>query len=283
MVLSLQKNINMTNAIQKLEWSGFALVEFLLSKENFHKDFKVLDIGGGWGSHTSVMRSFGLSVDVVDKYNKTAEFSCDFLKFDFKSKYDMILCSHVIEHQRNPGIFLDKIYDLLNDDGYLIISGPKHPAERFVEGHISTAILPVLLQMLIYAGFDCKKGKMMSLRGIENSFIVQKASNFTLDERDENGYRWTQKHQDRSPIELKAGYEVPALSLKLDNCEIFKVHIGKIDERLNAKIGLIFDIPKGYKKKNLQFYIRFYEQFSLLDSNKNQLADDKSDWVLFEI
>ena len=266
-----------------MEWSGFALLEYLLSRKNFHQGFKVLDIGGGWGSHTDVIRSFGLSVEMIDKYNETAEFSYDFLKHNFESKYDMILCSHVIEHQRNPGFFLDKIYDLLNDDGHLIISGPKHPAERFVEGHISTAILPILLQMLIYAGFDCKKGKMMSLSGIENSFIVQKASNFTLDERDENGFRWNQKHHDRSPIELKAGYEVPAFSLNLNNCEIFKVHIGEIDEKLNAQIGLIFNIPKEYKRKNLQFYINFYKQFCLFDSNKNLLADRTNDWVLFEI
>ena len=121
------------------------------------------------------MRSFGLSVDLIDKYESKAEFKGDFNTHKFKSKYDMVFCSHVIEHQRNQGAFLDKIYDILNDDGDLVISGPKHPAERFVEGHISTTILPVFLQILIYAGFDCKNGKMMSLAGIENSFIVKKA------------------------------------------------------------------------------------------------------------
>ena len=115
----------MTSLIQKLEWSGFVLLEYLLSNRNFHENFKVLDIGGGWGSHTAVMRSFGLSVDIVDKYNGSSEFSYDFMEHNFNSKYDMIMCSHVLEHQRNPGIFLDKIYDLLTDDGHLIISGPK--------------------------------------------------------------------------------------------------------------------------------------------------------------
>ena len=67
----------MTDLFKKLEWSGFVLLEFLLSNKNFHDNFKVLDIGGGWGSHTDVMRSFGLSVDIVDKYNESFEFSCD--------------------------------------------------------------------------------------------------------------------------------------------------------------------------------------------------------------
>ena len=145
-----------------------SLIEYLLSKKKFKKGFKVLDIGGALGAHCKIMRNFGLLVDSIDKYEKKAEFIGDFNKYKFKTQYDMIYCSHVIEHQRNQGIFLDKIYDLLNEDGDLVISGPKHPAERFVEGHISTTILPVFLQLLIYAGFDCKKGKMMSIGGIEN-------------------------------------------------------------------------------------------------------------------
>ena len=52
----------MTSLIQNLEWSGFALLEYLLSKKSFHKNFKVLDIGGGWGSHASIMKSFGFSL-----------------------------------------------------------------------------------------------------------------------------------------------------------------------------------------------------------------------------
>ena len=165
----------MLSQVPKLNYGGFSLVEYLLSKKKFKKGFKVLDIGGALGAHCKIMRNFGLLVDSIDKYEKKAEFIGDFNKYKFKTQYDMIYCQHVIEHQRNQGFFLDKIYDLLIEDGDLVISGPKHPAERFVEGHISTTILPVFLQLLIYAGFDCKKGKMMSLGGIENSFIVKKS------------------------------------------------------------------------------------------------------------
>ena len=58
----------------------------------------------------------------------------------------------------------------------------------------------MFLQQLIHAGFDCKNGKYLST--IENSFIVSKAKDFNLDERLENGYQWTEKHQNRSPIDL---------------------------------------------------------------------------------
>jgi len=275
----------MLSQIPKLDYGGFSLIEYLLSKKKFKKGFKVLDIGGALGAHCKIMRNFGLLVDSIDKYEKKAEFIGDFNKYKFKTQYDMIYCSHVIEHQRNQGIFLDKIYDLLIEDGDLVISGPKHPAERFVEGHISTTILPVFLQLLIYAGFDCKKGKMMSIGGIENSFIVKKSKNFLISERDDTGYKWTSKHRERSPIELTAGFEVRPSSLYLNNCKVFKVHIDEfsLDENGHEKVGLIFNPPKNYNKKGIGFYINLHENFYLFDKNKNELANRKSDYTFFEI
>ena len=273
----------MTYKDQKLDWSGIALLEYLISKKTFKKKFKALDIGGSLGSHTNIMRSYGLSVDIIDKYEKNAEFSGDFNKHKFKEKYDLIFCSHVIEHQRNPGLFLDKIFDCLKDEGDLIITAPKHPAERFVEGHILSTILPVFLQMLIYAGFDCKKGKMISLVGIENSFIVKKAKNFSLKERDETGYKWTENHKSRSPIELRAGYEIPNVSLHLNNCEVFKIYEREYDEKTNSATGLIFNPPKNYKKNNVSFFINTFKQFSIYDSNKNLLANLSNDYVNFNV
>ncbi len=268
----------MIKEIPKLDWGGFILLEYLLSKKAFPKNFKVLDIGGALGNHSQIMRKFGLSVDLIDKYEKKAEFIGDFNKYQFQSKYDMIFCSHVIEHQRNQGAFLDKIYDTLKDNGDLVISGPKHPAERFVEGHISTTILPVFMQILIYAGFDCKNGKIMSLAGIENSFIVKKAKNFSLDERDETGYKWTDKHHARAPNKLVAGYELPAINLDLYNCNIFKVHIKDSTNNLNnkPKIGLIYKPPSKYKKKKVNFFLNLWKQFFLFDSNLKELANPKN-------
>ena len=67
----MKKNIS-------LEFGGFALIEYLLSKGSFPKNFKVLDIGGALGNHCKVMRYFGLCVDTIDKYEKKAEFIGDF-------------------------------------------------------------------------------------------------------------------------------------------------------------------------------------------------------------
>ena len=250
----------------KLDWGGFALLEYLLSKKKFPKKFEVLDIGGAFGNHSQIMRSFGLSVDLIDKYEEKAEFRGDFNTFNFKKKYDMIFCSHVIEHQRNQGAFLDKIYDILKDDGDLVISGPTHEAEKFVEGHISTTILPVFLQILIYAGFDCKNGKMMSIAGIENSFIVKKAKNFSIDERTETGYKWNQKHQERSPIFLKSGLKVPLIDLRTHNCKVINAHVKYTKKTDNPKLGVMFNPPKNYKRKNINFLLNMWNLFPIFNS-----------------
>ena len=202
-----------------ITWGGFALIEFLVTeRNNIGTKFKTcLDIGSGEGVHTAILRHAGLEVFQVDKYSTTAEYKVDFIEHEFDRKFDVIFCSHVIEHQRNVGLFLDKIFDLLSDDGVLIISAPNHSVETLVEGHLNSFLFPLFLQHMIHAGFDCKNGKYLSL--IENSFIVSKANNFDMKERTENGYQWTYQHLDRSPIELKSG--VVNMGSTLYNCKCF--------------------------------------------------------------
>ena len=200
-----------------ITWGGFALIEFLVSeRNNIGTKFKTcLDIGSGEGVHTAILRHAGLEVFQVDKYSNTAEYKVDFIEHEFDRKFDVIFCSHVIEHQRNVGLFLDKIFDLLSDDGVLIISAPNHSVETLVEGHLNSFLFPLFLQHMIHAGFDCKNGKYLSI--VENSFIVSKANNFDIKERAENGYQWTYQHLDRSPIELKSG--VVNIGSTLYNCK----------------------------------------------------------------
>ena len=214
-----------SNSIQRKEyefdWGAFALIEFLGSSQNLigEKYKTALDIGSGIGVQTEILRHAGLEVFQVDKYSETADFQVDFVDHEFKQKFDIIYCSHVIEHQRNVGAFLDKIFDILEDDGLLLISAPKHPAERLIEGHLNCFITTYFMQHLIHAGFDCKNGKFLSCGGIENAAIVPKASNFCISERKEDGYRWTAKHQERSFLSLE-NKELKTDVWFLHNCQI---------------------------------------------------------------
>ena len=189
----------------EFEWGAFVLIEFLGSCQSLiGKKYKTaLDIGSGLGVQTEIMRHAGLKVFQVDKYSETADFQVDFIDHKFRQKFDIIYCSHVIEHQRNVGAFLDKIFDILEDDGLLLISAPKHPAETLVEGHLNCFFTTYFIQHLIHAGFDCKNGKFLSCGPIENAAIVPKARNFCMSERHEDGYRWTDEHQERSFLPLK--------------------------------------------------------------------------------
>ena len=199
-----------------ITWGGLALIEFLVSeRNNIGKKFKTsLDIGSGEGVHTEIMQHSGLKVTGVDKYSEKADYNMDFMSWSKARQmdFDVVFCSHVIEHQRNVGKFLDRIYDVLSDDGVLIISAPSED-HNLIEGHLNSFNIPLFLQQMIHAGFDCKRGKFLS--AMENSFIVSKAKDYKLDERLENGYQWTEKHQNRSPIELKTS----SIDMKFHNCQ----------------------------------------------------------------
>ena len=215
------KDQNLDKDYYKFDWSGFALIEFLLSEyNNIPKKFRtVLDIGSGEGLHTKIMRKFDLEVDQIDKYSDIAEIQEDFISYHFEKKYDVVFCSHVIEHQRIPGIFLDKIFDVLNDEGLLIISAPKHEVKMFISGHLSCWHMPYFIQNLIHAGFDCKNSKIMSIAQLENSFIIPKAKNFNFKERSGAGYLWTEEHQQRSPVTLKSGFVIENDQILFHDCE----------------------------------------------------------------
>jgi len=157
----LQKNIF------KIDWGVYAILELLSA----YKFDTVLDIGSGEGEHKRLFQFFGkkvFSVDVV----KNADYVGDFLEINIDEKLDVVWCSHVLEHQRNVGVFLDKIFDVLKDDGILAITVPIHPRERLVSGHLTSWSVPLLCYNLIMSGFDCKDASVLSI--FELSLIVKK-------------------------------------------------------------------------------------------------------------
>ena len=186
----------MSNSYE-ITWGLFAIIEFIVSQKNNIGILynKALDIGSGKGIHSEILKESGLEVYKLDMYSNDAEYKVDFIKHNFKEKFDVIFCSHVIEHQRNVGIFLDKIYDIMSENGVLIISAPKHHAERLIEGHLNCFLTTYFIQHLIHAGFDVKTGKYLS--SFENSAIVSKARNFDLIERNESSFSNNQPLNDK--------------------------------------------------------------------------------------
>ncbi len=151
----------------KLDWALHCILR-LLSNYEFKS---VLDIGSGEGEHKKFLQLFGKNVFSVDIL-KNADYVGAFLEIDFDRKFDVVWCSHVLEHQRNTGIFLDKIYDVLKENGILAITVPIHPRERLISGHLSSWSAPLLCYNLIMTGFNCNKAEILST--YELSLIVRK-------------------------------------------------------------------------------------------------------------
>lgn len=151
----------------KLDWGVHTIFRLLSS----HRFETVLDIGSGEGEHKRFFEYFGKKVYSVDIL-KTADYVGDFLEVDLDKKFDVVWCSHVLEHQRNVGFFLDKLFDSIADNGILAITVPVHSRERIVSGHLTSWGVPLLCYNLIMAGFDCSKAQLLGT--FELGLIVQK-------------------------------------------------------------------------------------------------------------
>ena len=112
---------------------GRFVVALNLAKREHPKN--VLDIGCYDGKNTKVIyKTFGcetLGIDKNEKYVKNLKNhkSLTFKQIDFEQdnidgKFDGVFLLEVLEHFKNPYTELKKIYDLLEDNGWLVLSTP---------------------------------------------------------------------------------------------------------------------------------------------------------------
>ena len=133
---------------------------------------RVLDIGAGLAQHHS--NSFkDKNFDVVtnDSFHPS-DHQCDYLDVPDIGIFDGIWCSHVLEHQRNIGLFLDRIHSQLKDNGILAITVPpcKH---EIVGGHVTIWNAGLLLYNLILSRFDCSDAQVLRY-GYNISVVLKK-------------------------------------------------------------------------------------------------------------
>jgi SAM-dependent methyltransferase len=171
--------INNREYIRKMFFGGEALELTLRSLSQFSN---VLDIGVGRGDHALVMLKEGHTVSGVDVGSRVKEEVASHAKFSFKHAYfeqfipedpfDCIWASHVLEHILNPGQFLKRCYEFLEEDGIFAVTVPplKH---NIVGGHVSLWNPGLLLYHLILAGFDCSEAAVKTY-GYNISVVVRK-------------------------------------------------------------------------------------------------------------
>ena len=150
-----------------IDWGVHGMLKMLAD----YQFESVLDIGSGAGEHKRFFETFDKKVFSVDVAHD-ADYQGDILTAPIDRQFDAIWCSHVLEHQCNVGIFLQRIYDLLADDGVLAIILPTHPRELVFAGHVTSWSIPLLCYNLVMAGFDCSEAVLLD--SYELSLIVKK-------------------------------------------------------------------------------------------------------------
>jgi len=143
----------------------------------------VLDVGGGAGEQAAVFEAFGKHVTGVD-YGRSVYFERrspqrsvivgDFNTLELPERYDLVWCSHVLEHQLDPHRFLQRLHAATKEGGVLAVTVP--PAkDEIVGGHVSLWNAGLLLYRLVLAGFDCRQARVRRY-GYNISVILEKRS-----------------------------------------------------------------------------------------------------------
>jgi protein-L-isoaspartate O-methyltransferase len=123
---SIQKNDTISNFPV---WFAHATLTGLLRNTEFNT---VLDIGCGEGLVSNIFKFLNKQVTTLEPGESRPrlpefdpikiDYTDDYLTLDFKEKFDVIWCSHVLEHIRNPATFLDKIFNASGENLGAIIT-----------------------------------------------------------------------------------------------------------------------------------------------------------------
>ena len=139
---------------ERLHYSHHTLAKFVTD----YAFDNVFEVGSGTGTAARAMKFLGkevIGIDIQKGLDENQLFG-DFTTLKFERKYQALWASHVLEHQRNVGLFLDQCYDALEDGGVLAITVPSALSPMLI-GHPSIFTPGHLVYHLVLAGFDCRE------------------------------------------------------------------------------------------------------------------------------
>lgn len=124
----------------------------------------VLDVGSGGGHQAAAFAQTGATVTCVDygtsiyakESSQTSGVSvvnADFAAWMPDKEYDLVWASHILEHQRNPGHFIEKLIDCCKPEGQICIIVPA-PHRRLWGGHVTLWTPGLLAYNIALAGID---------------------------------------------------------------------------------------------------------------------------------
>jgi 2-polyprenyl-3-methyl-5-hydroxy-6-metoxy-1,4-benzoquinol methylase len=132
---------------------------------------RILDVGAGSGEFVALAQSRGFQVEGVEPSADYAGYAertyrvkihaKPFLYADLGSQcFDIVTCSHALEHMRDPLAALEKINALLASDGHAFVWVPdlaepgSWPYRAFHPGHLYGFTYETLAMMMAKAGFE---------------------------------------------------------------------------------------------------------------------------------
>lgn len=132
-------NTSKPNMDETLRW--WAIDSFV--KEIAKPDMSILDVGCGRGIFSNLISKYGnvIGIDPVEsviEYGRELYPSIGLMALDLdqycslypEKKYDLVLCTEVLEHVIDKTTFMQKIKNLLSDNGHLILTTPREEVKE---------------------------------------------------------------------------------------------------------------------------------------------------------
>lgn len=137
----------------------------------------LIDVGSGGDNHKRFFEQFFPSVftNDFDERLEGQNYPGDFIQIDFDRKFDVVYASNVLEHSRNVGMFIEKLFEICEEDGYVAIMVPRPHLNRLMSGHITTWTTSTLVYNIVACGYDCSEAMVCNGK-YEKSVIVRKRS-----------------------------------------------------------------------------------------------------------
>lgn len=195
----IKPEVNSENEISEYTDYLYVWSEILNKIAKYTSGRNVLEVGIGNGEFIAVALEMGYNIEsieiVKDVCQKIANIlnveinCCDFLKFKTDKKYAIITMGDVIEHVTDPTTALNKVYDMLEDDGILWISTPNYESSfsklrKFTDAmwnepmHISYFNYKTFSQLLNNCGFEILEYLTSPRWNGSMELIVRKSKNF---------------------------------------------------------------------------------------------------------
>lgn len=143
------------------------------------KPKNTLDVGSGGGYHAQAFSKNGSKVVCIDygssiyaknsSYENLEIINIDFNKYESSESFDMVWASHVLEHQRNIGYFIEKLTSLCSNVGSICLTLPD-PHRNLLGGHLSIWSPGLLAYNIILTGIDLSEAKF--IRGTNEFSII---------------------------------------------------------------------------------------------------------------